>query len=44
VTRSFVDPEEELIGLFFTHVFGYQFSPTADLLHRFEKLTYEALT
>ncbi|HEX3917448.1 MAG TPA: serine hydrolase domain-containing protein [Caulobacteraceae bacterium] len=42
-TWFFVDPTEDLIGLFFTHVFGYQFSPTADLFHRFEKLTYEAL-
>ncbi len=43
-TWFFVDPAEELIGLFFTHVFGYQFSPTADLFERFEKMTYEALT
>jgi CubicO group peptidase (beta-lactamase class C family) len=42
-TWFFVDPAEELIGLFFTHVFGYQFSPTADLFFRFEKMTYEAL-
>jgi CubicO group peptidase (beta-lactamase class C family) len=42
-TWFFVDPVEELIGLFFTHVFGYQFSPTADLFFRFEKMTYEAL-
>jgi CubicO group peptidase (beta-lactamase class C family) len=42
-TWFFVDPVEELVGLFFTHVFGYQFLPTADLFERFEKLTYEAL-
>jgi CubicO group peptidase (beta-lactamase class C family) len=42
-TWFFVDPSEDLIGLFFTHVFGYQFSPKADLFNRFEKLTYEAL-
>ena len=42
-TWFFVDPKEELIGLFFTHVFGYQFLPTADLFERFEKMTYEAL-
>ena len=42
-TWFFVDPKEELVGLFFTHVFGYQFLPTADLHERFEKLTYEAL-
>jgi hypothetical protein len=29
--------------MFFTHVFGYQFSPTADLMFRFEKMAYEAL-
>jgi CubicO group peptidase (beta-lactamase class C family) len=43
-TWFFVDPTENLIGLFFTHVFGYQFSPKADLFNRFEKMTYEALT
>ncbi len=42
-TWFFVDPQEELVGLFFTHVFGYQFLPTADLFERFEKMTYEAL-
>jgi len=42
-TWFFVDPVEELVGLFFTHVFGYQFLPTADLFERFEKMTYEAL-
>ncbi len=42
-TWFFVDPKEELIGLFFTHVFGYQFLPTADLFERFEKMAYEAL-
>lgn len=42
-TWFWVDPAEELIGLFFTHVFGYQFLPTADLFERFEKMTYEAL-
>jgi CubicO group peptidase (beta-lactamase class C family) len=42
-TWFFVDPVEDLFGLFFTHVFGYQFSPTADLFQRFEKMTYEAL-
>tara|TARA_Y100001934_G_scaffold82201_1_gene101959 strand:- start:484 stop:1770 length:1287 start_codon:yes stop_codon:yes gene_type:complete len=42
-TFFFVDPAEDLFGLFFTHVFGYQFNPDADLAARFEKLTYEAL-
>jgi len=42
-TWFFVDPKEDLAGLFFTHVFGYQFSPTADLFFRFEKGVYEAL-
>lgn len=42
-TWFFVDPEEDLFGLFFTHIFGYQFSPDADLPFRFEKLVYEAL-
>ena len=42
-TYFFVDPAEDLAGLFFTHVFMYQFLPTADLAERFEKLTYEAL-
>ena len=43
-TWFFVDPVEELIGLFFTHVFMYQFNPMADLAERFQKHTYEALT
>ena len=43
-TWFFVDPVEDLIGLFFTHVFMYQFNPTADLAERFQKHTYEALT
>ena len=42
-TYFFVDPAEDLAGLFFTQVFMYQFQPTADLPDRFEKLTYEAL-
>jgi CubicO group peptidase (beta-lactamase class C family) len=42
-TWFFVDPAEEMWGMFFTHVFGYQFSPTADLMFRFEKMAYEAL-
>ncbi len=42
-TWFFIDPVEEIVGLFFTHVFGYQFLPTADLFERFEKMTYEAL-
>jgi CubicO group peptidase (beta-lactamase class C family) len=42
-TWFFVDPVEDLFGLFFTHVFGYLFSPTADLFFRFEKMAYEAL-
>lgn len=42
-TWFFVDPSEDLAGLFFTHVFGYQFSPRADLFYRFEKMAYEAL-
>lgn len=42
-TWFFVDPVEELWGLFFTHVFGYQFLPTADLAVRFEKMVNEAL-
>lgn len=43
-TFFFVDPAEDLFGLFFTHVFGYQFNPDADLADRFQKMTYEALT
>lgn len=42
-TFFFVDPAEDLIGLFFTHVFGYQFNPEADLIDRFQRLTYQAL-
>ncbi len=42
-TWFFVDPIEDLIGLFFTHVFGYQFNPSANLAERFQKHTYEAL-
>ena len=38
-TWFFIDPKEELFGLFFTQVFGYMF-PTAV---QFEKMTYEAL-
>jgi CubicO group peptidase (beta-lactamase class C family) len=38
-TWFFIDPKEELFGLFFTHVFGLMF-PTAV---QFEKMTYEAL-
>ena len=39
-TWFFVDPKEELVGMFFTHVFGFMF-PTAV---QFEKMTYEALS
>ena len=39
-TWFFVDPNEELVGMFFTHVFGFMF-PTAV---QFEKMTYEALS
>ena len=42
-TSFFVDPAEDLAGLFFTQVFLYQFLPKATLGERFEKLTYEAL-
>jgi CubicO group peptidase (beta-lactamase class C family) len=42
-TWFFVDPKEELFGLFFTHLFGYQLLPIGDLFERFEKMTYEAL-
>ena len=42
-TWFFVDPSEDLTALFFTNVFGYQYSPTADLVERFVKQTYEAL-
>lgn len=42
-TWFFVDPVEELIGLFFTHVFMFQFNSEADLVERFQKHTYEAL-
>ena len=38
-TWFFVDPKEELFGLFFTQVFGFML-PTAI---QFEKMTYEAL-
>ncbi len=43
-TYFFVDPAEDLAGLFFTQVFLYQFLPKANLGERFEKLTFEALT
>ncbi len=43
-TWFFVDPLEDLFGMFFTHVFGYQFLPQADLMFRFEKMVYEALS
>ena len=42
-TWFFVDPLEELWGLFFTHTFGYQFKPGADLHFRFERLVLESL-
>ena len=42
-TWFFVDPVEDLAGLFFTHVFGYQFNPAADLEQVFQKGVYEAL-
>ena len=44
-TWFFVDPLEDLVGLFFTHVFLYGNRPrgTADLTRRFMKMTYEAL-
>lgn len=42
-TWFFVDPAEEVFGLFFTHVFGYQFHPSATLFERFEKMVYEAM-
>ena len=43
-TWFFVDPVEDLMGLFFTHVAMYQIHPLADLAERFQKHTYEALT
>lgn len=43
-TQFFVDPVEDMWGLFFTHVFGYEFAPGADLMDRFEKQVYEALS
>ena len=42
-TYFFVDPIENLAGLFFTHVFMYQFNPVAYLETDFEKGVYEAL-
>ncbi len=42
-TWFFVDPAENLAGLFFTHVFLYQFNPVAYLETDFEKGVYEAL-
>ena len=42
-TYFFVDPVENLAGLFFTHVFMYQFNPAAYLETDFEKGVYEAL-
>lgn len=42
-TSFFVDPSEDLVGLFFTHVFGYQFNPNADLNNRFKALVYQSL-
>jgi CubicO group peptidase (beta-lactamase class C family) len=44
-TWFFVDPVEDLAGLFFTHVFLYGNRPggMADLTRRFMKMTYQAL-
>ena len=44
-TWFFVDPREDLAGLFFTHVFLYGNRPggMADLTRRFMKMTYQAL-
>lgn len=42
-TWFFVDPAENLAGLFFTHVFMYQFNPVAYLETDFEKGVYESL-
>ncbi len=42
-TWFFVDPVENLAGLFFTHVFMYQLNPAAYLETDFEKGVYESL-
>ena len=44
-TWFFVDPLEDLVGLFFSHVFLYGNRPggMADLTRRFMKMTYQAL-
>ena len=42
-TWFFVDPSEDLVGLFFTHVFGYQFNPEADAIERFQRMVYQSL-
>ena len=42
-TWFWMDPKEELIGLFFTPLFGYQFLPTADLFEWFDRMACEAL-
>ncbi|WP_240945881.1 serine hydrolase domain-containing protein [Pseudomaricurvus alkylphenolicus] len=42
-TSYFVDPSEELVGLFFTHVFCYQFHPLADLYDQFQARAYQSL-
>lgn len=42
-TAFFVDPSEDMIGLFFTHVFGFQLNPRADLFDRFKARVYQSL-
>lgn len=42
-TSFFVDPSENMVGLFFTHVFGYQANPTADIYEQFQSRAYQAL-
>ncbi|MAY82480.1 MAG: hypothetical protein CL930_17065 [Deltaproteobacteria bacterium] len=39
-TWFFIDPKEELLGMFFTHVFGFMGNTAV----QFEKMTYEALS
>ncbi|NIB38152.1 beta-lactamase family protein [Pseudomaricurvus alkylphenolicus] len=42
-TSFMVDPKEKLVTLFFTHVFGYQFHPLADLYEQFQSRVYQAM-
>ncbi len=42
-THFFIDPAEELIGLAFSHVFGYGYKPGFRFSQQFEKAVYQSL-